>query len=522
MVIPDSPEDGDGPGPPCAPGAVVECYDGPPETLGEGTCRFGAAECRQDGTPGECGGQIVPALERCTTTVEEDEDCNGAVNEHCAVWVDTYGGLGTQHAAAMATSASHGVFVLADTGGEIDFGGGEIFAPQFTIRTAVARLDDAGQHVWSEPFGPARESHVIGADLAFDEQVGLLVVGSFSGELSYRNVVEATEATEPNTIFVARLDADTGEGLRFAAFGDAEAQDGHAIAAAPDAVVFAGAAAGAIDFADVGVLQATGGGSDAVVAKLSEDLVPLWARLAGGPGDDVARRVELDDDGNVFVAGWFASALDFGDGCQPLVAVGDSDAFVVKLGGNDGACLWARSFAGSGAEAATALAYADRLYVGVTYTGTLLDGDWQGESLGEEDFLLAVLDPETGATVARRAFGAPRKQEIHGLAIEASGFVAVVGSVGGPIDMGGGVMEVADPGQSTPQDDAYAMLLDPELEHVFSRHFGGDLDDDAFAVAFVQDDQLLLLGEFGGTIDFGTGPVSSINAIDVFLMRLPR
>ena len=81
-------------------------------------------------------------------------------------------------------------------------------------------------------------------------------------------------------------------------------------------------------------------------------------------------------------------------------------------------------------------------------------------------------------------------------------------------------MEVADTGESR-QDDAYVLLLDPDLEHVFSRQFSGDHDDDAFSVAFAPDDQLLVYGELEGTIDFGTGPLVS-SQIDLFLLRLPR
>jgi len=522
MVIPESPQDDDGSagGGPCSPGSLVECYDGPAETLDEGLCRSGAAACQPDGSLAACTGQVLPALESCDSTDSQDEDCNGATNEHCAVWVAKYGGYAAQHAQSMVTTAGQAIFLLANNSGELDFGGGESFADQFTLRATVARLDASGRHIWSEAFGEVMGSNIAGGDIAEDPELGVFVVGSVTGDLVYQGTLQATGDVNSYDMFVARLDAETGAGLRFAVFGDTEVQNGYAVAAAPDGVVVAGTAAGSLDFTPVGVLQATPGGRDGVIAKLDADLTPLWARLMGGAGDDEIRRVRLDSDGNVYVAGWFATELDLGGRCAALTAAGDADAFVAKLSGEDGSCLWVHAFPGSGAEKATPLAYVGQLYVGVTFTGSISDGEWQGDSLGEEDILISVLDPETGASVQRRTFGAPGKQEIHDLAIDAAGFVAVVGSVGGSIDMGGGLMEVAETGASR-QDDAYVMLLDPDLEHVFSRLFSGDQDDDAFAVSFREGDELLVYGEIEGTVDFGTGPLVS-SQIDLFLLRLPR
>lgn len=66
----------------CTPGAVIDCYSGPPETKGTGPCKGGTQACLPDGSGyGACQGEVAPALENCDTL--EDENCSGEVNDGC-------------------------------------------------------------------------------------------------------------------------------------------------------------------------------------------------------------------------------------------------------------------------------------------------------------------------------------------------------------------------------------------------------------------------------------------------------
>lgn len=64
----------------CQPGEERSCYSGALGTEGQGTCRAGVQICTPDGLGfGACTGEIVPAVEDCSTP--EDDDCDGAINE---------------------------------------------------------------------------------------------------------------------------------------------------------------------------------------------------------------------------------------------------------------------------------------------------------------------------------------------------------------------------------------------------------------------------------------------------------
>jgi hypothetical protein len=85
---------------------------------------------------------------------------------------------------------------------------------------------------------------------------------------------------------------------------------------------------------------------DMFLVKFDPDGVALWAKSAGGTGDDRAYGVALDPFGNCFVTGYFVSAtITFG--AFTLTNSGGLDVFTVKYATNDGTALWARSSSGT-------------------------------------------------------------------------------------------------------------------------------------------------------------------------------
>jgi hypothetical protein len=58
------------------------CYSGATGTSGVGVCKSGNQTCKADGSGFDaCAGEVVPAHESCTNTV--DDNCNGQLNEAC-------------------------------------------------------------------------------------------------------------------------------------------------------------------------------------------------------------------------------------------------------------------------------------------------------------------------------------------------------------------------------------------------------------------------------------------------------
>ncbi len=519
LEIPDKPAP-EAVGPPEPAICDTSCYEGSDGTADVGLCKRGAADCVDGAQVGACNNQVLPALERCDTQDIADEDCNGRTNEHCATTVMSFGSFGTQGVEFALPIEDDVIVVIRNSSGRIGLGDEQHNSPPWTTEWLLARLDPAGEPVWAqdfEPTAPSTPTRVAGLD--GDVSKGLYVVGQFADEFRYAGDVQLTGFGAETTIFVTRLDAADGTPAMFAAFGDDAEQLTHDVVALEDGVIFVGEAQGTIDFGAVGQLAAVAG-ADGVIAKLDRDLVPQWARLLGGAGDDQAWGVAVDGAGRVVVAGRFADTLDLGGPCAAASATGETDAFVASLDGATGDCNWVRVFAGSEAQRASALTVADKIYVALAFSGTVSDGTgWEESSTAGEDMLVAVLDPDTGMVTNRRAFGGEGDQYVWDLATDAAGRLAVVGSFNGDTDFGGGLMDFSGPSESPP-DDGFVLLLDASLDHVFSRNFSADQDDDVLTAHFLSGDELLLTGEWDGSMDFGTGVMNS-DEVDGFLLRLP-
>jgi putative metal-binding protein len=66
----------------CAPSSTASCYSGPAGTQGVGICAAGTKTCNAQGTAyGACSGEVLPQTETCL--MSGDENCNGQSNEGC-------------------------------------------------------------------------------------------------------------------------------------------------------------------------------------------------------------------------------------------------------------------------------------------------------------------------------------------------------------------------------------------------------------------------------------------------------
>jgi hypothetical protein len=82
------------------------------------------------------------------------------------------------------------------------------------------------------------------------------------------------------------------------------------------------------------------GGSDIFIAKYNSNGDLLWAKSAGGNMSDIAHKVFVDKEGNIFISGMFGSSnLNFGN--TVLTSNGASDIFIAKYD-KDGNSIWAK------------------------------------------------------------------------------------------------------------------------------------------------------------------------------------
>lgn len=162
----------------------------------------------------------------------------------------------------------------------------------------------------------------------------------------------------------------------------------------------------------------------------------------------------IDAAGDVIVTGSFQGTCDFG-GVQ-LTSASGYDAFVLKLDAG-GQTKWAKALGGVGYDAGQAVAVtpAGNLVLGIDVElemdagcGLIKTGG------GKSDVAVVILDPAGGCVYSQR-FGDLEYQWVYGVAVSASGGVAVTGSMAATLDFGLG------PLTSAGSTDAFLAKLTP-------------------------------------------------------------
>jgi hypothetical protein len=246
----------------------------------------------------------------------------------------------------------------------------------------------------------------------------------------------------------------------------------------------------------------SGGGADVFIAKLDGSGHLIWAGRYGDSMDQKALAADVDDEGNLVVAGTFAGTL--GIGGTSLRALGSSDAFVVKIDGN-GRALWSASYGGEGANAgAHAVAVGSNGDVavggGFDHQVTFATSEAVAATHGGTDAFFALLDG-SGRTRWVRHLGSGGSDMGTAVALDHESNVLVYGTYQETIDLGTGALPFYG------MTDVFLGKLATSGQTVWSRGFGGPMDDDAVAMAVNTDGTTVTLGNYAITVDLGTGPI---------------
>lgn len=345
------------------------------------------------------------------------------------LWSRAYGDTGDDAIRGVATSGQDEVFFVGEFAGTIQIGP--------TPRTAsdqldvfVAKLDQDGMYSWDAAFGGAGDQ--LATDVALDSAGHVIVVGSFSGSVSFDGATTLTSAGGTD-VFVLELDA-TGAHVHSSAYGSAG--DDHAASVATDgeAILVTGHFATGIDFGSGNLTSS--GGDDIFLTKLDTSGTVVWASAFGGPGMDRARGVGVDAAGNVVITGAIANAVDFGGGA--LNGNTDQDVFAARFDA-DGVHLASNNYGNNNVQTATDVAVDDSgsfVLVG-DYLGNIGFGaGGLGNNLATPDGFIVKLGPDL-TPIWQRAFNCA-DHFVTRVALAGPGDPVITGSVAGNCNFGGG------------------------------------------------------------------------------------
>jgi len=225
------------------------------------------------------------------------------------VWSKSFGGPDPDECYAMDVDTAGNVLFTGFYTDTIDFGGGPL--PATGADVYVVKYDAAGNHVWSQNFGPS----AFGYGIAFDGSGNVLLTGSATaidfggGTLSGSGEFVVKFTTAGAHVWSRRSGATVGQAIDADGAGN---------------VLVTGHFSGGVDFG--GGTLTSAGSSDIFVLKLDAAGNHVWSASYGDVSSDAGQGIAADDAGNVFVTGSFAGSVDFGGGA--LASAGALDVFV--------------------------------------------------------------------------------------------------------------------------------------------------------------------------------------------------
>jgi hypothetical protein len=503
---------GGAPPPPlCTPGERRSCYDGPGFTRDVGICKGGKQQCAEDGLSwSACEGEVKPQVEDCTKP--EDEDCSGF---DCAqpLWSMRAGDAAVQSVRGIEADMDNTVTVIGSFSGAVDVGTGPVTAAgiqdMFVLRIGSDHIVD-----WTKSYGGANGFSLM--EVAGDKNADVLLAGTYESSFDFgsTSLVSATGGRG----FIGKIHRMGGE-LWAAPIGKDEAGTRVRIQAlTTDAhanVIVAGSFHGCLVEGNSGCDTLSVGVRDLFVVKLDSNGKTLWVKTFSDPmtaaSSADAQNVALDAEDNILVSGTFQGALSLG-ARSTKSNPGAQTAFVAKLDAT-GEPRWATTFAGSGDQAASALAVTKHGHV--IFAASLSTG--ANAQVGAKIYsgsarLLVGIDAQ-GTPTWSRSLG---KAFVTDLVLDAAGHLVLAGSFTGSIDLGGGMMTATGDGA-----DALIAKLDADGTYLWARAYGDAADQYGVGAAvFPKSQDIVLAGSMAGTADFGGGPLTAAGDLDVFLAEL--
>jgi uncharacterized repeat protein (TIGR01451 family) len=270
--------------------------------------------------------------------------------------------------------------------------------------------------------------------------------------------------------------------------------------------------------------------TDLAVLKLSPNGVPLWSRRFSGNGYSQGNDLDLDNDNNVYVVGYYNDSVDFDPsiGVYNQISIDDEDAFILKLD-SLGNFLWVKSYSAIGREALSGVktdALGNVFVSGKFQTTLSINSLGTLISNGTDDILILKLD-SSGNEIMYRQIGGTQWDVSDKIVMDDAGFLYLNGYFNDTVDF--------DPSpailnkSSNGATDSYFMKFNSQLNLIWAQTIGGPCNYDYIRSIHIDDyNKLYITGAFDyGSIDFdwgtGTTAISSnapaCNSFNSFVLK---
>ena len=252
------------------------------------------------------------------------------------------------------------------------------------------------------------------------------------------------------------------------------------------------------------------GYKDGMIIKYSSEGSVEWAKGIGGSSEDCINSITATRDGGYIAGGFFNRTINLENGVV-LNSGGYSDGMIIKYS-NEGLVEWAKSVGGSSYDSISSVSETrDGGYIaGGYFRGNIELGNRVVESNGYQDSMIVKFNkvqvPEVVVKQAK-GIGGTGYDYINALSKTSDGGYIVGGYFNSKsIDLGNGV--VLNNNGSASTNDGMVIKYDKKGLVEWAKVIGGQDIDQIYSVEEISDGEILVKGNisfYGTTIDFGNG-----------------
>lgn len=265
-----------------------------------------------------------------------------------------------------------------------------------------------------------------------------------------------------------------------------------------------------------GVTYLTSSGyEDIFVAKMDSQGNWIWARSAGGVGNDVGYSITTDNAGFIYVTGHCYSSVNFG---SINLSCNDQDVFIAKLDPNG---IWQNviNVGGNSIDIGYSISVdnSGNKYVAGYFTNSVVFGTDSITSIGEGDIFVSKLDTDGNWLWGKRA-GGTLHDNLYSFSIDSANSLYLTGSFQGNADFGSTSLA------SSGLNDVFVAKLDTYGNWLWAKKAGGIYDCYGFSISVDNSGNAYVTGEFIGPAEFGSislnSTVNSQYYSDIFVAKL--
>ncbi|MFN8295275.1 MAG: T9SS type A sorting domain-containing protein [Chitinophagales bacterium] len=270
------------------------------------------------------------------------------------------------------------------------------------------------------------------------------------------------------------------------------------------------------------------GGDDLFILKINPSNDLVWVRRIGSTADEYVNAMTLDDNGNLYLTGYFEGTVDFNPNVfitNNLTSAGALDAFVLKMD-TAGIYIWAKNMGGTSNDRGSDIVVDASGNVITTgrFFGTA-DFDPSAStsnltSVGIADMFIQKLN-SAGNFVWAKSFGSTANEYGEQIIVDSVNNVICAGRYGGVTDFdpGAGTFNLTPPNSL---GEIFLLQLTTAGNFSWAKSMGGAGADEISGLNIDRFGTIYMTGNFSGTADFdpslATYNLTSNGGRDAYIM----